>query len=43
MKKKYFVKPRINLGLKVMRPWRVIETQNENKWIDGEINNKGDV
>jgi len=32
IKTKYFVKPCINLGLKVMRPWRVIETKNEKKW-----------
>jgi len=37
------VNPRINIGLKAMKPWRVMKIQNEKKWINDKNNNKDDV
>jgi hypothetical protein len=37
------INPRINIWSKVMRPWWVMEIQDEKKWINGRNNNKYDV
>jgi len=39
IRKQSIVNPRINVGLKVIKSRRVMKTQDEKEWINGDNNN----